>query len=73
MSIGQMIDELGGPSKVADALGIAQPVVSMWKLRGRLPAERWAGFVRLAKAAGVKSITLERLADMHSSNAGCAR
>lgn len=37
----RMIDDLGGPTKAAAALGISNPsVVLNWRKRGKVPAER---------------------------------
>lgn len=34
------IKSAGGVSKLADSLGVSQSVVSNWKARGQIPAER---------------------------------
>lgn len=34
------IKSAGGVSKLADSLGVSQSVVSNWKARGQVPAER---------------------------------
>ncbi|MBT1154328.1 helix-turn-helix domain-containing protein [Aminobacter anthyllidis] len=40
--VGKLIDELGGPSKAAAALGIKNPSVVMnWRARGQIPGN-WA-------------------------------
>lgn len=33
------IDEVGGVCQLAKAVGVTQPAVSNWKIRGRVPAE----------------------------------
>lgn len=37
-SIQDVIDALGGPSALADMLDVTQQAVSMWKVRGEIPA-----------------------------------
>jgi len=50
-----IIKNLGGPSKVAEALSVAPNVVSNWKKRGNIPlAERF----RIAKLAADSGVTL---------------
>ena len=50
-----IIDNLGGNSKVAVELSIAPNVVANWKLRGSVPlAERF----RIAELARVQNVTL---------------
>jgi DNA-binding transcriptional regulator YdaS (Cro superfamily) len=44
----RVIDELGGPTKAAAALGISNPSVVMnWRTRGQVPAERVLDVERL--------------------------
>jgi len=65
MSVIHMIEDLGDTAKVAAHFGVAGNVVSMWKIRGKIPVHRWASFIRLARIRKVKYITLQRLAEMH--------
>jgi DNA-binding transcriptional regulator YdaS (Cro superfamily) len=38
MDITKLIKHFGSQVAVAEALGISQPTVSMWKARGKIPA-----------------------------------
>lgn len=50
-----IIDDLGGNAKVAEALRVAPNVVANWKLRNKIPlAERF----RVAELARVQNIDL---------------
>lgn len=50
-----IIETLGGNSKVAEALSVAPNVVANWKLRGSIPlAERF----RVAELARVQNVPL---------------
>jgi hypothetical protein len=63
MSVAEIIDDLGGTTAVAEAVGVAAPVVSNWRARDRIPADRWAALVELAKDKGKgKAISFEKLA-----------
>jgi DNA-binding transcriptional regulator YdaS (Cro superfamily) len=42
------IDEVGGVGELAKVIGVSQPAVSNWKMRGRVPAEHC---VRIEQAA----------------------
>lgn len=63
MSVAEIIDDLGGTTAVAEAVGVAAPVVSNWRARDRIPADRWAALVDLARSRG-KSITFETFAEL---------
>jgi len=69
MSVAKLIDDLGGTTAVAEAVGASAPVVSNWRARGRIPSERWAAIVDFAKKSRVQGITFERLARMQSTEA----
>lgn len=46
-----VIEQLGGPTKAAAALGIDNPsVIANWKARGRVPVER---VIDVEKATGI--------------------
>jgi hypothetical protein len=49
----QIIDELGGTVKVANALNLTPSTVSSWKTSGRIPKWRMDGILALALAKGV--------------------
>lgn len=49
-----IIQDLGGPSKVAEALSVAPNVVSNWKKRGNIPLAERFRVAKLAADCGVK-------------------
>ena len=47
-----LITQLGGPAKVASALGIDNDVnVRAWKMRNRIPPEYWPAMISMADGA----------------------
>lgn len=69
MSVGTIINELGGTTKVARELGVSAPVVSNWRRRKRIPAGRWEALIEAARTRGKSEITFETLAGMHAERA----
>ena len=51
-SIQEIIDVLGGPTKLALRLGCSQPVVSLWKMRGRIAPAWYVAICELLHEAG---------------------
>lgn len=49
---------------MADGIGVPAPVVGNWRLRGRIPPERWGDVIGFAKATKVRGLTFERLASL---------
>lgn len=68
MSVAKLIEDLGGTTAVAKAIGADAPVVSNWLTRG-IPPKRWPALVDLAKKNRVQGVTFERLARMQDSEA----
>lgn len=66
MSVDNIINELGGTMAVSRGLGTESSVVSNWRRRGYIPADRWTEIVDLAKKSRVKAVTFERLAKVRS-------
>lgn len=56
-----IITALGGPSRVAAAIGAPYRVVFRWAHGRAIPPLRWLGLVSLAQQRGVEGVTLERL------------
>lgn len=54
-TIDQLIDKLGGDTVLADALGVSQPAVANWKVRGQIAAG-W--HLRLLAEARRRSLTV---------------
>lgn len=48
-----LITMLGGPTEVGEAFNIRPQAVSLWKMKGRIPAHRLPSLVRMAKARGI--------------------
>lgn len=53
MTPSDLIDALGGPKAVADALGMKPNAVAMMKLRAAIPPRHYMAFWMLAKGKGV--------------------
>jgi hypothetical protein len=68
MSVAKLIEDLGGTTAVAEALGAEPPVVSNWRTRG-IPPKRWPALVEFAKKSKIQGITFERLARTHPEGA----
>lgn len=63
-----VIDRLGGTKAVAEALALAVPTVSVWRVRG-IPPGRWQSLTQLASEQGAAEITLEALAELRAREA----
>lgn len=67
-SVADVIEALGGPTALATSMGFKHPsTVSEMKRSGSIPGRYWRQIVDIAKAAGVKWITTDVLAEMHSA------
>jgi hypothetical protein len=64
MSVATIIDELGGTTAVAVAIGVDAPVVSNWRRRGRIPSDWWPALVEFARRKDLSGITFDRLASV---------
>lgn len=53
MEVSELIVKLGGPTKVARALGITPPAVSNWSADGRVPPIHDVRLWRMATEAGL--------------------
>ena len=61
-----ILRSLGGPSRVAAALGISNPsTVIKWGLRGSIPAKHWPALIAVAQQLKVEGITPDRLLAAH--------
>lgn len=63
-----LMEELGGMSALAAALGVGVSAVVNWRTRG-VPARQWAAIVELARERGAERVTFERLAAMEPAEA----
>lgn len=53
MTVKDVIEALGGPASVGRLFGINGQAVSLWALKGRIPAERVPTLERRARELGV--------------------
>lgn len=60
MTVDDIIDSLGGTSRVASELSLAKSTVSSWRARKAIPPEYWSALSRLDEGRNV--VTLEALA-----------
>jgi hypothetical protein len=58
-TIPQIIEQLGGPSRLAREMGLPVATVSAWKHRSRIPARHWPDLVSLARHKRLKGISLD--------------
>jgi hypothetical protein len=72
MTINDLVQELGGTTDLAHALGVELSTVSNWRKRARIPAEHWARIVSYAATVEKIDVTFELLARMHAKPAGPA-
>lgn len=69
MDFDDLIRALGGTAKVADACGVTDGAVSLWKRRGSIPPGYWSRLITLAADLGDKTVTLESLVRLHTKDA----
>lgn len=60
MTTQEILDQLGGYKKVAEALGLNRTTVYKW-LENGIPALRWLQIERLAERQGLTHITRETI------------
>lgn len=53
MNIKTILQALGGPAAVGRRLGVRSQAVSLWAIKGRVPADRVPALLRLARERGV--------------------
>lgn len=53
MNVQTIVTSLGGPSAIGRRLGIKPSAVSLWVMKGRIPAERVPSLEGLARELGV--------------------
>ena len=61
-----VIENLGGYLKLADALGLPKGTVSAMKSRNSIPPEHWPAVASEAQKQGSSKITVEMLAELRS-------
>lgn len=65
-----IIRALGGPSKVAAALGISNPsTVAKWCARESIPGRYWWRMAAHAESCAVPNITVDAIAASHAERA----
>lgn len=71
MTVDQIMDELGGFAKIADATGIPPSTVHSWKRSGFIPEWRRPALVALAKKAK-KPLSLQDFPEKPARTANAA-
>jgi hypothetical protein len=65
-TLSEIIDRVGGPTRVAGWLGLSPAAISNMRGRGRLAPEYWVCFVTAALREG-QPMTYEYLAEVHAA------
>lgn len=61
----EVFDDLGGPSKIGQVLGISTEHAATMKRRGSIPARYWHELIKAAKRRGI-DISPEELTRIHA-------
>ena len=65
-SISALINDLGGPTKAAELLGLpAATTVASWRKRGSIPVDHWPRVLEVARERGLQDLNYEKLVEMH--------
>jgi hypothetical protein len=68
MRVAQLVERLGGTSRVAALCDVKLPVVSNWKVRNSIPAPYWRAIVREAENKDIAGITYDLLSRIAAAN-----
>ena len=68
-TVSSLFERLGGPTKVARALGVRFTTASEMKRRGSIPVKYWPQLVAACRSEGIKGVTYDRLVEMHTGDA----
>jgi DNA-binding transcriptional regulator YdaS (Cro superfamily) len=60
MTVKDIIKSLGGPALIAGRIGIRPQAISLWAIKGRIPAQRVPQLERMARELG-KPIRAEQM------------
>jgi hypothetical protein len=63
-TVSELIEALGGSTRLAGKLNLPIATVGAWKARGSIPPRYFPTLVRIAGQQKVKGVTLERLVAM---------
>ena len=59
--VAALVERLGGPVGVAEALGIAAASVVQWRVGGSVPGRTWARLVRIGERRDAERVVTESL------------
>lgn len=60
---GEIIKDLGGPTAVAEKIGVPLGTVSSWQTRKSIPPDYWFSLINLASSLGKSGLTFEAFAE----------
>jgi hypothetical protein len=64
--VSSLFEQLGGPTKVANILGVGFTTASEMKRRGSIPVKYWPQLVSACDAQGISGVSYETLVNMHT-------
>ena len=68
-NVPSLFDDIGGPGKVAEILGIKPSAASEMKRRKSIPVRYWPRLVDACQSAGIVGVDYNQLVAMHSGEA----
>ena len=69
-TVNDLISAFGGPTKFAEAMGFKHPsTASEMQRRESIPVKYFPKIVEEARSRGIKGVTVQRLVEIHASNA----
>lgn len=68
-NVPSLFDDIGGPGKVAEILGIKPSTASEMKRRKSIPVRYWPRLVDACQSAGIVGVDYNQLVAMHSGEA----
>jgi hypothetical protein len=69
ITVPDIFEQLGGPTKVARILDVGFTTASEMKRRRRIPVKYWPKLVAACSAEGLEDVTYERLVHIHADAA----
>ncbi len=55
-SVQEIVERLGGPTKLSQKLGISQPTVSIWIMRNKIPSRWFLAIMALLNKEGCTAV-----------------
>ncbi len=68
-NVPELFEKFGGPTKVAQILGVGFTTASEMKRRGSIPVRYWPMLVDACRDRGIKGVTYETLVKLHTEAA----